>query len=174
MFNKARPIISYTLSWNEKLGQFIGHLVFSLISSIFGDVSLDRKVVAHWVALGRALQQKRTKRKPHDISWILPTQRFASNPDRSPRTRLASSPASLQPTEKLGFASYLGRLQREKRSCRGFKSAAGGIPRLEGKAKSRKGAATGWIGEKSCRRAWPAASGTNQGATVSLKTVGSD
>ena len=45
MFNKARPIISYTLSWNEKLGQFIGHLVFSLISSIFGDVSLDRKVV---------------------------------------------------------------------------------------------------------------------------------
>ena len=45
MFNKARPIISYTLSWNEKLGQFIGHLVLSLISSIFGDVSLDRKVV---------------------------------------------------------------------------------------------------------------------------------
>ena len=43
-FEKARPIISYMLSWNAKLGQLIGTLVYELCRSIFGDMQLDRTV----------------------------------------------------------------------------------------------------------------------------------
>ena len=43
-FEKARPIISYTLSWNAKLGQVIGAIVYELCRSIFGELQLDRTV----------------------------------------------------------------------------------------------------------------------------------
>ena len=43
-FEKARPIISYMLSWNAKLGQLFGTLVYELCRSIFGDMQLDRTV----------------------------------------------------------------------------------------------------------------------------------
>ena len=43
-FEKARPIISYMLSWNAKLGQLVGTLVYELCRSIFGDMQLDRTV----------------------------------------------------------------------------------------------------------------------------------
>ena len=43
-FEKARPIISYMLSWNAKLGQVIGTIVYELCRSIFGDHQLDRTV----------------------------------------------------------------------------------------------------------------------------------
>ena len=43
-FEKARPIISYTLSWNAKLGQVIGTIVYELCRSIFGELQLDRTV----------------------------------------------------------------------------------------------------------------------------------
>ena len=43
-FEKARPIISYMLSWNAKLGQVIGTIVYELCRSIFGDLQLDRTV----------------------------------------------------------------------------------------------------------------------------------
>lgn len=43
-FEKARPIISYMLSWNAKLGQVIGTIVYELCRSIFGDRQLDRTV----------------------------------------------------------------------------------------------------------------------------------
>ena len=45
-FEKARPIISYMLSWNAKLGQLVGTLVYELCRSIFGDMQLDRTVQA--------------------------------------------------------------------------------------------------------------------------------
>lgn len=43
-FEKARPIISYMLSWNAKLGQIIGTIVYELCRSIFGDLQVDRTV----------------------------------------------------------------------------------------------------------------------------------
>ena len=44
-FEGARPTISYMLSWNAKLGQLVGTIVYELLCrSMFGDLQLDRTV----------------------------------------------------------------------------------------------------------------------------------
>ena len=44
-FEAARPIIAYTNSWNNRLGEVIGGVVLQLIRSLFRETSLDKDVV---------------------------------------------------------------------------------------------------------------------------------
>ena len=44
-FESARPIISYTDSWNCRLGQVVGGIVLQLCRSLFHNISLDQDVI---------------------------------------------------------------------------------------------------------------------------------
>ena len=57
MSEKARPIISYMLSWNAKLGQLVGTLVYELYRSVFGELQLDCTVQDIITAIQKLQQQ---------------------------------------------------------------------------------------------------------------------
>jgi hypothetical protein len=44
-FESARPIISYTDSWNCRWGQVVGGIVLQLCRSLFHNISLDHDVI---------------------------------------------------------------------------------------------------------------------------------
>ncbi len=82
-FEKARPIVSYMLSGNAKLGQLVGALVYELCRSIFGDLQLDRTVQDIIAAI-----QKIFENIPDHIELDLQQQDLSGFFNSVPHTRM--------------------------------------------------------------------------------------
>ena len=82
-FEKARPIISYMLSWNAKLGQVTGTIVYELCRSIFGDLQLDRTVQTIITDIQRQFDQI-----PADVELNLQQQDLSGFFNSVPHTRM--------------------------------------------------------------------------------------
>ncbi len=83
MFEKARPIISYMLSRNPKLGQLVGALVYELCRSIFDGLQLDRTVQDIITAI-----QKTFADIPEDVELDLQQQDLSGFFNSVPHSRM--------------------------------------------------------------------------------------
>ena len=83
MFEKARPIISYMLSRNPKLGQLVGTLVYELCRSIFDGLQLDRTVQDIITAI-----QKTFADIPEDVELDLQQQDLSGFFNSVPHSRM--------------------------------------------------------------------------------------